>query len=76
MEVICARLGYIIHDRAHVAAVLGAEIVGDDLNLGYRVSAAEEYLRAAYGVVVVVLPIDLEVVRAPALAVRRNADAI
>src|SRR5271155_874100 len=69
MKTVCAGLCHIIHYRAHIASILRPEVVGDDLNFGYRVRAAEEDLRAAYVVVVIILSIDLEVVGAAALAV-------
>ncbi len=64
-----AGLGHVVDDRAHVAAVLRAEVVGDDLELSDDVLVADEYRRTSYGVVIVRLTIDLEVVRAATLPI-------
>ena len=76
MKRIRAVLGYIIHHSAHVAAILSAEVVRDDLKLLDRVLIGEEDLRPRDRIVIVRLPIDLEIIRAPALSVGREARAV
>ena len=68
VEDIGAVLGDVVDDATHVAAVFGV-VVGDNLEFGNGVLVAKEERRAADGVVVVILAIDLIVVGAPALAV-------
>ena len=46
MEGIGAALGDVVDDRALIAAILRAEVVGKDLKLLKRVLVAEEVLRA------------------------------
>jgi hypothetical protein len=69
MELIGTRLGDVVNDRAGVAAVLGAEVVGDDLNFADGVLVAEEGLGSADGVVVIGLAIEFGIVESAALAV-------
>ena len=76
MEGVGAAPGNVVDDRALIAAVLRAEVVGQDLKLLEGVLVAEEVLRAGDGVVVVGLAVDLEVVGAAALSVGGEADAI
>ena len=71
-----ARLGHIVDDGTGVASVLGAEVVGDDLDFLDCILVAHENLGSGDRVVVVRLTIDLEVVRAATLAVRRDARAV
>ena len=69
-------LGQVIDHRSHVAPVLGAELIGDDLHARDRVLVAEEDLGPGDGVVVVGLAIDFEVVGAAALAVGGECGAV
>ena len=76
METIGAVLGDVVHHRAHIAAILSAEIVRDDLNFLDRVLIGEEDLRPGDGVIVVRLSVDLEIIRAAALSIRGEARAV
>src|SRR5205085_12624904 len=75
MPGIAAGLGHVVDDRAHVAAVLGAEVVADDLELLDQVLVGNEERRTGDGVVVVRLTVNREVVGAATLAVHRDAGA-
>src|SRR5882724_10883425 len=75
VEGVRAVLGDVVNDAAHVAAVFGV-VVGDDQKFGDGVLIAKEKRRAADGVVVIVLAVDLVVVGASTLAVDGELSAI
>src|ERR1700757_5173782 len=75
MELVCACLGDVVHNRAAVASVFGA-VVGNDLYLFDRILVAEEYVGAADVRVVVGLSIQLEVVVAITGSVRRELGSV
>ena len=64
-----AGLGHDVHDGALVAAILGREVVGDDLKLTDRVRVINKETGTGDRKVVVVLAVDVEVVGPAARAV-------
>ena len=76
MERIASGFGDVVHHRTGIAAVLSAEVVGDDLEFLDCVLITEEDLRAGDGIVVIGLAIDLEIIRPSALAIHGKIVAI
>src|SRR5579875_4111023 len=76
MKLVGTRFGDIVHHRAHVVAVLCTAVVRDYLDFGQSIWIVEEDLRSGDRVVVVIRTVQLKVVRAAAVTVRREVGAI
>src|SRR6266550_3607452 len=76
VELIGTTLGHDIHYGAEVTAILGREIIGDDLVFLDLVLIVYEQVGPADAEVIVVRTIDLEVVRSTPVSVHRKASAV
>ena len=72
MESVGAGLGDVVNDATHVTPIFSVEI-RHHLQFCNGVLVAKKDRRTADGVVIVILPVQLIVVRASALAVDRNS---
>src|SRR6185369_7125425 len=75
VESVRAALGHDVNNRALIAAVLGREVVRNDLVFSYLVLKVHEQRRTGHAQVVVVGAVNLEVVRTTTISVDRQAGA-